>query len=704
MLMLDWNESAWFAVLAGAALKSTVVLGAAWLLAWALRRRSAAARHLLWTAAAAALLALPVLTVALPALPVRARALAPLAPTVTFRTDAVAKAGAAAPARPQPAGALQPARSAPWRPDFRFWTMLLWATGSALGLAHMLVACAMMGRTRRTARLFPDSQWSQAMARTLGIRHDVELRELPSGAMPMSFGVLRPAVFLPADASEWNDGRRRIVLLHELAHVKRNDTATRLLARTAVCLNWWNPLAWTAWRELVKESERAADDVVLTAGERATEYAGHLLEIARTLGPAPATAWAAVAMARPSQLEGRLLAILDARTRRQSPGRRSALAAAVFAVALVAPFAALEAQDKADMAAPPSVDAAVRAAAEQKDSGILDSAAPAYAKSEPYDAAQQLPEKALDPRPPDAAGLMKLGNLEVERHQYAEAEVHYGQAVALGDTPETAPALLYLAGLALMKKDTVQAADLIDRALHVAPTGPLAGGALTIKGNIALANELPGLAELDYQQALVQDPPSSPEAALTMETYARLLTDQGRADTAGAMKESALTIRSARVVEMARKWAGDRSLPAAQSVAASHDAGAAGTSPEKTDDFPALVQKINQTRAAEASPSGSGDGAVLRVGNGVSAPVLLSKIEPSYSAEALAAKYQGTAVLRVVIGSNGRANNLTLVRSLGFGLDEQAAEAVMQWKFQPGKRDGMPVAVEAVIEVNFRLQ
>ena len=82
--MPGWNESAWFAMLLGAALKSTVVLGVAWLLAWALRRRSAAARHLVWTAAAAALLALPVLSVTLPALRVRTDAFATLAPTITF--------------------------------------------------------------------------------------------------------------------------------------------------------------------------------------------------------------------------------------------------------------------------------------------------------------------------------------------------------------------------------------------------------------------------------------------------------------------------------------------------------------------------------------------------------------------------------------------------------------------------------------------
>src|SRR5580704_13670829 len=99
--------SAWTAILLSAALKSTVVLGAAWLLAFTLRRRSAAARHLVWTAAVAALLALPLLTVSMPALPVRTGPLAPLVSSIVFRTTAVATSGAPTVTAPQMTPALQ---------------------------------------------------------------------------------------------------------------------------------------------------------------------------------------------------------------------------------------------------------------------------------------------------------------------------------------------------------------------------------------------------------------------------------------------------------------------------------------------------------------------------------------------------------------------------------------------------------------------
>ncbi|HEY1219228.1 MAG: energy transducer TonB [Bryobacteraceae bacterium] len=96
-------------------------------------------------------------------------------------------------------------------------------------------------------------------------------------------------------------------------------------------------------------------------------------------------------------------------------------------------------------------------------------------------------------------------------------------------------------------------------------------------------------------------------------------------------------------------------------------------------------------------------GGVYKVGNGVTAPVLLYKKEPEYSEEARKAKYQGTVVLEIYVDASGRAVNPRILRSLGLGLDEKAVEAVRMWKFKPGYKDGKPVTVSAQIEVNFRL-
>jgi periplasmic protein TonB len=102
------------------------------------------------------------------------------------------------------------------------------------------------------------------------------------------------------------------------------------------------------------------------------------------------------------------------------------------------------------------------------------------------------------------------------------------------------------------------------------------------------------------------------------------------------------------------------------------------------------------------SGGGTGGGA-YRVGGGVSAPSVLYKVEPEYSEEARKAKFQGTVVLAIIVDQNGKARDIRVIRPLGLGLDEKAIEAVMKWRFKPGMKEGASVAVQATVEVNFRL-
>jgi TonB family protein len=92
-----------------------------------------------------------------------------------------------------------------------------------------------------------------------------------------------------------------------------------------------------------------------------------------------------------------------------------------------------------------------------------------------------------------------------------------------------------------------------------------------------------------------------------------------------------------------------------------------------------------------------------RVGPAVSAPTLIYKVEPEYTEQARAAKFQGTVLLYVQVSPEGKAINVKVLHSLGLGLDEKAMECVAKWRFRPGMKDGQPVTVEAQIEVNFRL-
>ena len=96
-------------------------------------------------------------------------------------------------------------------------------------------------------------------------------------------------------------------------------------------------------------------------------------------------------------------------------------------------------------------------------------------------------------------------------------------------------------------------------------------------------------------------------------------------------------------------------------------------------------------------------GGVFRVGGGVNAPRAIFKPDPEYSPQARQAKYQGTVVVSVIVGADGKAHGVHVVRSLGMGLDEKAIEAVRQWRFEPALKDGKPVAVQVSVEVNFHL-
>ena len=641
---------AWYPIFIGVALKSTVVLAVAWLAAGLLRGRSAAARHLVWTGALAAVLALPFLSVSLPALRVRtAAALWPRQTDAVFQATAAASrdggAGESA-THAAPGGMAGSFRGALQYTDWRVWLMLIWLAGFAAAFARTLAAYVAAWRVRRSAKPFPDSALCGALSRELEVRRAVDVLETEAGSMPMTFGLVRSAILVPSETAEWSAERRRVVLLHELAHVRRGDPATHLLARAAMNIYWWNPLAWIAWREFLKERERAADDLVLNAGARASDYAGHLLEVARTLQSAPAIGWAAVAMARRSQLEGRLLAILDSGVNRAAAGRASVLAAALLAVALVAPLAAVRAQESQAQAG------------SQKDYERLETAAKAAAQLRQYDTARKLLDSAVAIRAAVfgeqsvqyGVGLMNLAALEQKQNHTQPAEEFYAKAAqVLGNHPEAAGALTHLGLAAIAKKDFPQAKDYFQQAQRVDPTQ--AGAALMWQAVVEQRQEHMDDAERLYQSALSVQDPQSAEAAVTMEVYSRFLREQGRTDQAGEMDARA-----------------------------------------------AAIQRANAPPARSDTAS-----IAYKVGAGVSPPSVVQKVEPEYSEEGRAAGLQGTVVVQVVIGPKGVARDARILRGLGLGLDEQAIEAISQWQFKPGVKDGQAVPVAATIEVHWRL-
>ena len=224
------------------------------------------------------------------------------------------------------------------------WLMGIWALGSLLLFARLAWANLVTFRALRT-RAGTTPPWlatAHRLARRSGVprTHFVRAEAI---TMPMAAGYLRPTVALPAEADAWPAERVTSVLLHELAHIRRRDCLTQLAASTACALYWMNPLAWHAARSLRRERERACDDAVLVAGTAGPTYAEHLLDVARAARHVTTPTWSGgVAMAHRSELEGRLMAILDDARNRQSVSYGAAGLAGLLCLALVTPLAALD--------------------------------------------------------------------------------------------------------------------------------------------------------------------------------------------------------------------------------------------------------------------------------------------------------------------------------------------------------------------------
>jgi len=237
----------------------------------------------------------------------------------------------------------------PNEPAFPFWTTLLvlWGAAAAVLFGWLAFGALSVRRIVKSGRELDERAWTAPLceiADRLDLDSVPRLLSSPLIEMPFACGVVEPTIVLPASAEQWSDSRRRAVLFHELAHVKRRDLVGHTLGRVACALYWFHPLVWTAARRLRAESERACDDLVLSCGARASDYADHLLDIVISVRHqgAPATA---MPMARRRELEGRVLAILDPAVARIGPGRvKSAtllvgVGALALSVAAMAPAA-----------------------------------------------------------------------------------------------------------------------------------------------------------------------------------------------------------------------------------------------------------------------------------------------------------------------------------------------------------------------------
>ena len=320
-------------------IKATLVLLAAHAIIPWLRRRSAAERHALWAASLATAAMVPLLAWLLPAWePHWAQGVADAWPAA-FGRGAFATGAGDIVVRATDVEA-------------RSWSLsgtlpALWLLGSAILFGRLAVQALRMRRVAVSGVVLHGRQAAIAndVASRLGLRRP-ELIVSAQVAIPLAWGASRPHLLLPPAADAWSDERLWAVCAHEMAHIARGDWLAHLMAEIACRLYWFHPLMWMARNRLGRESEQAADDIVLGLGTSGADYASHLLEIVRA-AQSERPPLATVSMARASGLERRITVLLDGLVNRARLSRRRATAIGVSACAVAAMFATLGARTPA---------------------------------------------------------------------------------------------------------------------------------------------------------------------------------------------------------------------------------------------------------------------------------------------------------------------------------------------------------------------
>lgn len=398
------------------AIRSGLVLALASVATLLMRRSSAAARHLVWSASLVGVLVMPILSMAIPfempvpltfatntGLPVPTTT---IIPNQDFEAPLIAAATANATVesdssltgllpRPNVENAkLLELNAVPSQPLSRnrfeiSWSGLavgLWLVGAIACSLPWILGCLSLWRLRRVAGPLPldvAEELKQLASSLLGKCRVLGLQSA-SRNIPMTWGFWQPVVLLPADAAEWSAERRRLVLLHELAHIRRRDCCMQWLGQLVRTLHWFNPLAWWALNRLRLEQEQACDDTVLSSGAAAEDYAAELLSVTARL---PRMSWdsaVALAMGRATRLEQRLNAILDERRNRRTPSAPRIIVGLAALCGLIVTLAIVQ---------PRTVSAQVVVVAQEK----------APERSEP-----KKPDAAKEPRPVQVEQVEKV--------------------------------------------------------------------------------------------------------------------------------------------------------------------------------------------------------------------------------------------------------------------------------------------------------
>ncbi len=303
-------------------IKSSLILSAAIVLVYLLRKKSAGLRHLVLSVFFIGLLFLPILssfttgweTKFLPSWQIRDAA-ALKADGLTQNLNSSSKTlGSTLVASEIPIHMEEVKKDS--RPVFGFAALLIWFFGLMFLSIRILLGLFGTIRLTREGQDIQDSLWKRLLQRflaTVFLRKKINLLSHNKTMVPLTWGIFKPVVMMPAESKNWSENQRSTALYHELSHIKRGDYLVMILARISRAIYWFNPLSWIVLRMIKKEQEKACDELVLKAGIKPSTYAENLLYIRNSISGhwnPPATV---LGVMNKSHLNDRLTTILKQR-------------------------------------------------------------------------------------------------------------------------------------------------------------------------------------------------------------------------------------------------------------------------------------------------------------------------------------------------------------------------------------------------------
>jgi TonB family protein len=653
--------------------KSSLMLVITFSAAMSLRRQSAALRHMVWTVGLLCSLAIPMFSVVLPVWHVQPiPAAQPPASVLTSQAMAT-ETGTVVVSRPA-AAPLTPSRFTSERLVFLIWMM------GVLSVASLLLREAIrLARVALGATIVQKLSWrelAREVSHALTLNRRVRLMRNPNASVLGTWGTLRPCVLLPRESETWSNERMRVVLGHELAHVKRNDWLIQIIAETARAIYWFNPLFWIACTELRRESEHACDDAAMNLGGQfgidGPAYAGHVLDLARTLKHSGQPASAALAMASTSNLERRLIAMLNPSLNRRVTSKGTVVIVVLLALGLTLPIAVVSSQ-----APIPAVSVGHAAASTPQ---IQTAAIPAVAAS----------TRVVPRTVSQTVAVVTTASPAAEAVQPVAAQVQGG---TLSGTI-TDPSGAVIPGVTLNM--TAQSAGVIRRTLSNS-SGNFAFTELP-PDTYSVTAELPGFQNSALRYVL-SAPSSSSKFIIPMRIAPMMTTVSIAAQSPPGLR--CFSIFGATKSDGTPFTEAD--CPGGTIVM--------GLPPRSASPPPAVpnstigVVMIDPPAAAENRPIDPVNGRRLpiRVGGDIQAASLLSHVIPAYPSEARNKGIEGVVSVAGIVSVDGHLQSVKIMGSSNPLLEASVIETLQSWTYKPALLNKEPVEAMAVITLNYTL-